>query len=230
MRYAYSAIQKIIEFRWKKHTGAKVLMFHHISDDENSWEDESISISKTGFRACIERLEEQKYQFITIDGLGESLNEKMVCITFDDIFASAYENAIPYLREKKIPYCVFVSDCYLDQDGFITSEQFEELAKDPLCTIGFHTKNHLMMRQISKEKIQKEMECGKEMNFFAFPYGSVYALTSFSIKEAKQRFQYVFSTISAECSEEWKKHYGNFFPRINVCEKNYKQLLEGNKK
>lgn len=233
MRYVYSFVQKIIELANANKTGSKILMFHQVNDDKNKWQDSGCSISQKGFIELIDNLLADGYDFFSIDELEKHTDSKSVFLTFDDIYADAVENAFSYLIKKSIPFCVFISENYVDKSGFISSEQLERLIAEPLCTIGYHTKGHMLMRNLNADQIKKELLCtefekkiGKKVEYFAFPYGSVYACSKKSINIAKtMEYKYVFSTLNMPCNSSWLKRKSYFLPRINVSEMNYKKIM-----
>jgi len=234
MRYLFSFIQKAIELFCRNKNGAKIFMFHQVNDDKNKWIDSGVCIRKKGFVEFIDRLSANKSLFLSVAELNAHVDRKSVFLTFDDVFEDAVENAFPYLVERGIPFCVFISDSNIDRKDFIATEQIKQLVKEPLCTIGYHTKSHRLMRFLSKEQIVSELDCrslenviDRKIDYFAFPYGSVYACSKESIDVAKKMsYRYVFSTISIPCTSSWIINRPFFLPRINVNERNYKKLLK----
>lgn len=236
-RYFYSLTQKTIERFHKKDSGISIYMFHQVNDKKAEWKDPGVCITESAFKGFIEALEKKSYNFISVDELSaETTYEsgKKIALTFDDIFQDAYRNAFPILNKKRIPYCVFITENYVDKPGYITSDELKELAQQPLCTIGYHTKNHKLMRDLRPEEIQDEIDCrhfenkiGRSVQVFAFPYGSVYACSRKSIQMANAYgYLLVFSTIRASCTQKWIKKRFRFIPRINVCENNFRRILE----
>ena len=234
MRYLYSLIQKCIEKVGKNVDGLRIYMIHQVNDNKKEWKDAGVSITKSGFEAFIEELQAKGCNFLSVEDLAiDKATSNNVIITFDDIFQDAIDNAIPFLIERSIPFCVFIAENYIDSDDFLSKESLKVLVDEPLCTIGYHTKNHKLMRSLTDIEVCEEINCkkfeqlvDKSISFFAFPYGSVYACTIRSIIKAKSAYKYVFSTISIPCSEWWLKKIPFFIPRINICEANYKQKLE----
>lgn len=234
MRYLYSLIQKFIERVGKNADGLRVYMLHQVNDNKKEWKDHGVSITKFGFEAFIEALQAKGCNFLSVDDLSiANAESNNVIITFDDIFQDAIDNAIPFLIERSIPFCVFISDNYIDSEDFLSSASLKAIADEPLCTIGYHTKNHRLMRSLTEMEVCEEIDCkefeqlvNRSVPFFSFPYGSVYACTIKSIKKAKSTYKYAFSTLSIPCSKWWLKKIPFFIPRINICEANYKQKLE----
>lgn len=233
-RYFWSFLQKIIELFGRFHkNGADVLMFHHVSDDEAHWHDASISIRQTSFKALIDSLIQRGAAFAPVTELEKAAGRRAVIVTFDDMFLSAYQNALPVLEENNIPYCVFISDSFIGKEEYLSEKELGELARRPLCTVGFHAKNHLMLRTLGSDEANAELDAsalenllGKKADYLAFPYGSLYACGFQKAKAAKGRFRYAFSTVSARCTRFWIKRTPYYLPRINVCESNRMSVLQ----
>jgi peptidoglycan/xylan/chitin deacetylase (PgdA/CDA1 family) len=73
---------------------------------------------------------------------------------------------------------------YLTDDAFpkntLTWEQIEEMAKDPLCTIGSHTMSHCRLTitdeaslqyELGESKAILEQHIGKPVEHLSYPYG-----------------------------------------------------------
>lgn len=233
-RYYFSALQKICEKIYgRNRKGGKVFVFHQVTDDKVSWADANCSISKKGFEELISALCDGGVVFGSMDELAEAGYDSKVFLTFDDIFGDAVVNAMPYLVERQIPFCIFVTENYVGQEGYVTEEQLKALLEEPLCTVGYHTKKHIMMRGSSREDIRNEISCHsfvEKYHFqpvvFAYPFGSAYACNFYSMEEAKrQGYRYGFSTIAVPVTR-WAVKYAKYFmPRININESNYRKYV-----
>ena len=144
MRYLYSLIQKCIEKAGKNADGLRIYMFHQVNDNKKTWNDNGVSITKFGFEEFVEVLQAKGCNFLSVEELSiDKAKSNNVIITFDDIFQDAVDNAIPFLIEKSIPFCVFITENYIDLEKFLSSESLKALINEPLCTIGYHTKNRI---------------------------------------------------------------------------------------
>ena len=224
-RYFWSLIQKITElFGRFQSGGAYVLMFHNVCGDNEIPGDKSISVTASAFESFINALIAGGVRFAPVSRLSDAASSGAVVITFDDMFLSAYENAVPLLEEKKIPYCVFISDRFIGADGYVSPEQIHKLSQSALCTVGFHSSGHKMLRGLSDDEAKNELVrtrlsgiTGKSAEYFAFPYGSLYACGEKKARLAKGLYKYSFSTVSARCSAKLLKKRPYYLPRINVC-------------
>lgn len=131
--------------------------------------------------------------FIGIDQVAERLKSKdrsrFVCVTFDDGYLDTYTLAYPVLKERQIPFCVYMTRAFYRGEAkphwnpaveMMNVEQLVALSKDPLCTIGAHTCSHPHLRQCTVAGQWHEMEDGKDdleriigksVRHFAYPYG-----------------------------------------------------------
>ena len=118
-----------------------------------------------------------------------------VAITFDDGFVSVLENAAPELRQRRIPWTIFVPSGCLGQspvwlrratraireDRVMTAEELRALARDPLVTIGSHTVAHAHLVEVGPEQAAVEMARSKadlesvlerSVSQFSYPFGA----------------------------------------------------------
>ena len=148
----------------------------------------------------------QGYKFISIDDLCDILQhlqrmsavrrflttkrlKKFICITLDDGYEDNYVNAYPLFRQYRVPFCIYVTSSYIDGDFMAREDtppslrtwQIQEMATNPLCTIGAHTKTHPKMTALSDEQQreelfgsiqQLEMLTSSKINHITIPYGA----------------------------------------------------------
>lgn len=173
------------------HGDLVILAYHHVSTETPA----STSTSPELFRGQLAMIEDLDMRAVPLEeGSREALKgngEKplRVALTFDDAYESVYENAWPVLREKEIPFTLFVTTDALDRDtgGYMSWEQIAELAEHPLVTIGNHSADHGAMiprpgesvsaledriaRSLDKAQERIREETGVESRLFAHPYG-----------------------------------------------------------
>lgn len=221
LRYPLSAWQKLLERRFRAQPSCgTVLMFHDVYEEGVSPREAGIAISAGNFVLLLDTLA-QKHTFVPIKSYDDILAMRAgdVVITFDDMFRSAYLNAVPALRERSVPYTVFIATGLLGQPGYITEDDLKELQADPLCTVAAHSVRHGMFRfspeLLGEEARQSAAQLGASL--FAYPYGSVYACSRRNQRdiEASGLFSCAFSTLNADLTAESKK-LRFFLPRRNV--------------
>lgn len=221
-RYFYSAQQKMLEARYRRQPSCgTVLMFHNVYKGTDCGDaEQEIAVSEEHFSALVERLIKTK-RFVALKQYEDILNMTAddVLITFDDIFQSAFLNAIPVLQKYEIPYVVFIATGLVGKPGFISEENLMKLREDPLCTIGAHSVSHGFSRfapKTAREEAEKSLaKLGSTL--FAFPYGSVFACSNRNQRdlEGLGNCSCAFSTINTDLTEENRKNRW-FLPRRNV--------------
>lgn len=231
-RLFYSGLQKILQCIYGiNNQGIRVFMFHRVYKNEFPMQDKDIAISKESFKKFILSIQEKQIKIISTSDIKEHLTSNYACITFDDVYCDAIENAVPILIENNIPFTLFIATDLVDSEQYISLKQIQELQKCPLCTIGFHTNKHQLMRQQKFESISEEIDCSKleelldiKINEFAFPYGSIFAVNAMSrVRARNYGYLHIFSTLSMPINIRVYKRFNNFLPRININDKNFRK-------
>ena len=196
----------------------RVLMIHSVGDERHEF-----NISIESFERLLKSISSNN-----IVRLEEWERKRdFLCLTFDDVPDSFYHNAYPLLVQYGVPFTIFVSCSLLDTPLYISSDMLKEIASCPLCTLGSHGNKHIFFRDFNKEealndllssKNYLERIAGKEVNLFAFPYGSIYACGLRNKRIVSNCYKYGFGTIASPITKPLTlpKYY---LPRINVSEK-----------
>lgn len=183
------AIERAAQYR----EPVRILFYHRIADDvRNGW-----TIGTQAFADQIDWLREQ-FDLVT---LAEAQNRiasgrnrwPTACITFDDGYADNRRFAIPLLLKHRIPFTYFIcTDPVLNGTPFPhdqtagrplavnTLDHIRELV-DAGVEIGTHTRTHanlgngISLTQLTSEiagsKEELERAIGRQVRYFAFPYG-----------------------------------------------------------
>ena len=171
--YSSSAIQNIDDF------GIISLMYHRF--EENKYP--STNIKLKDFKEHIKIIEKNNINFINPDNFENELknkNQRKILLTIDDGFSSFYENAWPILKEKKIPFILFVSTREVGSSNYMTWGQIKELSEENFVEIGNHSHTHEYLVEEDYEIIKKDIEksvsifkekLGKNSRFFSYPFG-----------------------------------------------------------
>ncbi len=167
-----------------------VLMFHDISDQGGE-----LTVTFQRFKEIMERHRENGYGFVSLDNLAEMSSYDHKCVvTFDDGYRSNLD-CVPYLTDKRIPFCIYVIPSRIGEPGYLTEEDLRSLAGNDLCTIGNHTMSHIMARKVSSKALEQEIRSandyleevtGGRIEHFAFPYGSAFAVSASNISLVKK--------------------------------------------
>ncbi|MDR9828632.1 polysaccharide deacetylase family protein [Vibrio sp. FNV 38] len=166
-----------------------VLIYHHIADGTPH----STSTRIDDFVAQLDEFERQGFEIVDLQSAlaaieaGESDGKKKLALTFDDGFKSVCDTAYPILKQRKLPFTVFVTTDPVDANyqGYCSWEQLNAMANDGV-TIANHTLDHAFLVREShqnadwfiqaKDNIQQaqsriEQEIGYAPKLFAYPYG-----------------------------------------------------------
>lgn len=191
-----------------------VYMLHDISDSTNEF-----SISE----------KELEHFLITIKSknvinLQNWENEKnFIAISIDDVPESFFIKGFPLFIKYSIPFTIFISTDLLDKPGYLSTAQLIELSKSKLCTIGSHGTVHEYYHRLSlPEKISFLQDsknllsdiCKRNIELFAFPYGSFYACGFTDKRLVQQFYKYGFGTINSCITKNFSGKF--FLPRINL--------------
>ena len=91
-------------------------MFHHAVGESDF--DIKCGLDTNRFEDIVN---EYKGCFTTLEEIVWNSRKKALAITFDDGHEDQYRVAYPYLRERNIPFTVFIALDYLDAPGFMTT-------------------------------------------------------------------------------------------------------------
>lgn len=167
--------------------GASLLIYHRIGA---STQDE-LDVPKEQFLAQLAALE--KHDVVSLDSALDRIERldrrPSVVLTFDDGFADVYENAWPALRERQLPFTVYLATAYMGEpmvwEGStaqgphgmgMTWRQLEEMLASGLCTIGNHTHNHVRPEELTVAELDEcsaviEDHLGVRPAHFTYPWG-----------------------------------------------------------
>ena len=153
-------------------------MYHRF--DENKYPSTNIRMNE--FLNHLKIIEDNKIVFINPKNFEEELKnnktQRKVLLTIDDGFASFYKNAWPILKQKKIPFILFVSTREVGAYNYMTWDQIREINKEDFVEIGNHSHTHEYLIDepsgLIREDIEKSIsifkkELGKNSDFFSYP-------------------------------------------------------------
>jgi len=171
---------------------AVAFIYHRFGEPELP----STNVQPEQFRAQLDALAERGFQvwplsriLRALDG-GAPLPDRVVAITIDDAYESVYRHAFPILRERGLPFTVFVATEPVDrrQGGYMSWDQLREMAAAG-AEVGNHSRfhRHLVERRPGedeaawRERVRADIrhaqarlsaELGAAVRpWFAYPYG-----------------------------------------------------------
>ena len=198
-------------------------MYHRF--EENKYPSTNIKIND--FKEHLNIIEENKIKFVNPNNFEDELKnnkgQPKILLTIDDGFSSFYNNAWPILKEKKIPFILFVSTREVGSYNYMSWEQIKEISKEDFVVIGNHSHTHEYLvdedSDLIKADIEKSMSLfkknmGKNSKFFSYPFGE-YSLEFKKIIKSLG-FEYAFGQHSG-VMDETKNFYE--LPRYPINEK-----------
>ncbi|WP_162609507.1 polysaccharide deacetylase family protein [Flavonifractor sp. An82] len=232
--------QRYLQCIWNhKRNNIYFLMFHEVPLYINQTiHNKNFSISKDRFFKTIIKLKETGVEFSSLNALF--LNEETnvpfvrVAITFDDVYKSVIDNAVPILNELNIPFAFFITNELIDKKNYISSKDIQELVENPICELGFHSNNHVGLRDYKdKNEVVKQIEAlnfekiiKRKCEFYAYPYGSVYMCPKdYRNIVSEKGYIAAFGTVDSGTNNIMLKKNRFYVPRINVNEENADGLV-----
>ena len=198
-------------------------MYHRF--EENKYP--STNIRLNNFLQHLKIIEENSITFINPKNfeyeLKNNKSKRKILLTIDDGFSSFYKNAWPILKQKKIPFILFVSTREVGAFNYMTWDQIREISKEDFVEIGNHSHTHEYLVDESEDLIRKDIEksisifkkeLGKNSDFFSYPFGEYSVLFKDIIKSLN--FKYAFGQHSGVV-DETKDFYE--LPRYPINEK-----------
>ena len=156
------------------------LMYHRF--EENKYP--STNIRLNDFSKHIEIIRNNDIQFVNPKNFKNELSsnkkQRKILLTIDDGFLSFYENAWPILKEKEIPFILFVSTREVGSSNYMSWNQIKEISKENFVEIGNHSHSHEYLADESIETIKSDIQnsinifkekLGKNSEFFSYPFG-----------------------------------------------------------
>jgi peptidoglycan/xylan/chitin deacetylase (PgdA/CDA1 family) len=167
-----------------------VLQYHQVAADGPS----STSVSPKRFEEHLQLIESLGLHVMDLEEAIKQIQagntlEGAVAITFDDGYASIYEQAFPLLKKRSWPFTLFLSTNPIDQrfGDMLTWDQIREMAKADALIVN-HTQDHgnlarppltnqpsyqkRVLDNLNHAQMRIEKELGKKVpKYFAYPYG-----------------------------------------------------------
>ena len=168
-------------------TGATLLIYHRVGGRSR----DELDVSIDQFRGHLDALTDRSVTSLddAVDALDRGDDEHRVVLTFDDGFGDVYEHAWPLLRERGLPFTIYLTTAYVGGEmrweGSTAREQgapalkwdqLHEMVDSGLCTIGNHTHSHVRPEKLTAEELDRcselvEQELGVVPRHFAYTWG-----------------------------------------------------------
>ena len=136
------------------------------------------------FEKQMEIIKEQDYEFYDPKNFVKEFEKikenKKILITIDDAFKSFYTEAWPFLKEKKIPFILFVSTEPIGKYGYMNWDEIKEIDNSEFGYIGHHSHTHEYLIDMSDKEFENDIETATKIfknqlgyvpNIFSYPFG-----------------------------------------------------------
>ena len=136
------------------------------------------------FKKQMEIIKEQGYEFYDPKNFVKEFEKikenKKILITIDDAFKSFYTEAWPFLKEKKIPFILFVSTEPIGKYGYMNWDEIKEIDNSEFGYIGHHSHTHEYLIDMSDKEFENDIETATKIfknqlgyvpNIFSYPFG-----------------------------------------------------------
>ena len=162
---------------------AVILMYHRFGETDHA----QTNITIEQFERHLAELENSTYTVLPIPKIlrkvksGTPLPERTIGISIDDAFLSVYTEAYPRLKQRNLPFTLFIATQSVDRKlpDYMNWDQVREL-RDAGVTIGSQTHTHLHMARRGPTDSRMDVEAanksfvselGQAPKLMAYPYG-----------------------------------------------------------
>ena len=168
--------------------GPRLLIYHQIGAGLGR----QMEVTTPSFRRHVDWLVDNG-QVVTLDhaieNAGQAGSDRHYVLTFDDGYRDMYERAWPLLRERRLPFVLYLTTHPTESGEPLTPggraepltwSQVEEMLDSGLLTLGAHTHRHRELGEMPVAMIEEEIgtsneliarRTGVEPVHFAYPWG-----------------------------------------------------------
>jgi peptidoglycan/xylan/chitin deacetylase (PgdA/CDA1 family) len=182
--------------------GATLLIYHRVGAGTR----DELDVPLWGFRRQLDLLGGHDVLSLdhALDRLDAGDSRPSVVLTFDDGFEDVYAHAWPLLRQRRLPFTVYLASGFVSRPMVwagatargtpgrgLSWAQLHEMLDSGLCTIGNHTRDHARPEHLTEEQLDSctaavEEHLGVTPRHFTYPWG----ITVPSMEEAmRARFR-----------------------------------------
>tara|TARA_B100001093_G_scaffold12121_1_gene11243 strand:- start:186 stop:1247 length:1062 start_codon:yes stop_codon:yes gene_type:complete len=184
--------------QYSRDEGILSIMYHRFNENKFP----STNIQMNMFLKQIQLIKDLNYEFIHPNEFKKNFDtpkkQKKILLTVDDAFKSFYDFAWPYLKEKKIPFILFVSTEPVGKNGYMTWDQIRKVDKESFAVIGHHSHSHEYLIEESNQNFIEDIEKASEIfdrkigyvpELFSYPFGEY---SEFMRNYISNNFTYAF--------------------------------------
>ena len=167
--------------------GPRILIYHQVGTDLGR----EMEVTEADFAAQLDWMEANG-EVVAFDTAlttrHESEAERSYVLTFDDGYRDLYDVAWPHLRERQLPFLLYLTTGHVESQQPLDHpralplswDQIEEMLASELMTLGAHTHTHPDLRGLDAAGIERELDDSDGIieshtsvrpRHFAYPWG-----------------------------------------------------------
>lgn len=168
-------------------SGATLLIYHRVGGGTTN----ELDMEVAAFERQLDLL--AQHDVVSLDAALDRLDagdpRPSVVLTFDDGFDDVYANAWPLLRERQLPFTIYLATAYLGQtmrwEGAtakgspgrgLSWDQVRRMQDSGLLTLGSHTHHHVRPEHLTEAELDACSDaifarCGVRPHHFTYPWG-----------------------------------------------------------
>ena len=152
--------------------GPRILIYHQVGSNLGR----EMEVTTANFEKQIEWLQNRGEIVDLTSALSrraEPDSDRLFVLTFDDGFEDVYENAFPLLRDREIPFVLYLTTLpietgeplnlhFPEAQPFIW-DQINEMLESGLVTVGAHTHTHPDLRTLNSDDVWRELTISEDL-------------------------------------------------------------------
>ena len=168
----------------------EVWMLHRVVEQRSAAPNQRVlEVTPDWLEKRILDCQKQGFRFVPIDEVDKG--KHWICLTLDDGYRDNYDVALPLFKHLQVPFCVYVTSGFIDnqqpikwypdQQLALSTDELRALDQEPLCTIGAHTVSHPHLHELSIADQRLEIKESKQqlatllehpIVHFSYPHGA----------------------------------------------------------
>ena len=167
--------------------GATLLIYHRVGGGTA----DELDVDAASFASQLDALAGRDVLSLdaALDRLDADDPRSSLVLTFDDGFEDVYRNAWPLLRDRGLPFTVYLATAYMgaamrwegstaigEAGRGLSWGQLAEMVGSGLCTVGNHTHTHARPEALTPDELDRctatiESRLGVTPRHFTYPWG-----------------------------------------------------------
>ena len=155
-------------------------MYHRFNENKYP----STNIRMEVFEEQMKTIQSLDYEFFNpkffVNEFNKRKDKKKILITIDDGFKSFYTEAWPFLKERNIPFILFISTEPVGKSGYMNWDEIKEIEKSDIGFIGHHSHTHEYLIDMKNSEFIDDIETASKIfkdklgyvpAIFSYPFG-----------------------------------------------------------